>query len=260
LPQTLLCLPGICQNLNTNHQPLIDLYKKSRNITGIKRIHIASGVRYDLAAQSPEYIKKLVTYHVGGYLKIAPEHTEEEPLSKMMKPSMKAYDEFKILFDKYSKEAGKEQYLIPYFIAAHPGTTDEDMLNLALWLKKYDLRADQVQAFMPTPMSVATAMYYSERNPLKPIRRDSEQVGTAKNLKRRQIHKAFLRYHDPNNWPLLRQTLRYMGRTELIGSGKECLIPAESRREQHQSQFSNREKRFTTNHQGIPRHRKSKNH
>ena len=252
--------PGICQNLNTDHKPLINLYKKAREIEGIKRIHIASGVRYDLAAQDPEYIKELVTHHVGGYLKIAPEHTEEGPLSKMMKPSMKAYEEFKTLFEKYSKEAGKEQYLIPYFIAAHPGTTDEDMLNLALWLKKHDLRADQVQAFMPTPMSVATAMYYSERNPLKPIRKNSEQVGTAKSLKRRQLHKAFLRYHDPNNWPLLRQELRYMGRADLIGPGKECLIPGESRRERDnrgRTQNSPKGHRFTTNHQGIPRTRKS---
>lgn len=246
--------PGICQNLNTDHKPLIELYKKAREIEGIKRIHIASGVRYDLAAQSPEYIKELVTHHVGGYLKIAPEHTEEGPLSKMMKPSMKAYEDFKTLFEKYSREAGKEQYLIPYFIAAHPGTSDEDMLNLALWLKKHDLRADQVQAFMPTPMSVATAMYYSERNPLKPIRRNSEHVGTAKSLKRRQLHKAFLRYHDPNNWPQLRQALRYMGRSDLIGPGKEALVPAESHKERRQRQYQ-RGQQFTTNYQGIPRRR-----
>lgn len=258
--------PGICQNLNTDHKPLIELYKKAREIDGVKRIHIASGVRYDLAAKEPDYIKELVTHHVGGYLKIAPEHTEEGPLSKMMKPSMKAYDEFKVLFDKYSKEAGKEQYLIPYFIASHPGTTDEDMLNLAIWLKKHDLRADQVQGFMPTPMSVATAMYYSERNPLKPIRNNSEHVGTAKSPKRRQIHKAFLRYHDPNNWPLLRQTLRYMGKGELIGSGKDCLIPAETRRERENNKYQARSgnaagkgQRFTTNYQGIPR-KKDKNH
>lgn len=258
--------PGICQNLDTNHKPLIELYRKARDIEGIKRIHIASGVRYDLASQEPEYIKELVTHHVGGYLKIAPEHTEEGPLSKMMKPSMKAYEDFKVLFEKYSKEAGKEQYLIPYFIAAHPGTTDEDMLNLALWLKKNDLRADQVQAFLPTPMALSTAMYYSERNPLKPIRRNSEHVGTAKSLKRRKIHKAFLRYHDPDNWPLLRQTLRYMGRGELIGSGKECLIPAESRRERergainrtgNRNNAARRGQKFTTNHQGIPRVKKS---
>ena len=255
--------PGICQNLNTDHKPLISLYQKAREIEGVKRIHIASGVRYDLAATDPEYIKELVTHHVGGYLKIAPEHTEEGPLSKMMKPSMRAYDDFKQLFEKYSREAGKEQYIIPYFIAAHPGTTDEDMLNLALWLKANNFRTDQVQAFLPTPMSLATAMYYSERNPLKPIRKDSEQVGSAKSLKRRQLHKAFLRYHDPNNWPLLRQELRYMGRSDLIGSGKEQLIPAESHRERAATKRapagnSKNHQKFTTNYQGIPRQRDRK--
>lgn len=258
--------PNVCQNLNTDHGPLIDLYRKAREIEGIKRIHIASGVRYDLAAQDPRYIKELVTHHVGGYLKIAPEHTEEGPLSKMMKPSMKSYDDFKRLFEKYSKEAGKEQYLIPYFIAAHPGTTDEDMMNLALWLKENGFRADQVQAFLPTPMSLATAMYYSERNPLKPVKRDSEQVGTAKGMRRRRLHKAFLRYHDPENWPLLRQELRYMGRADLIGNRKEHLIPAESRNERADNRRGRnrrgagaaRGKQFTTNYQGIPRKRSPK--
>ncbi|MFT5447111.1 MAG: putative radical SAM protein YgiQ, partial [Gammaproteobacteria bacterium] len=141
--------PGICKNLNTNHTPLIKLYRRARALPGIKRVMIASGVRYDLAVESPEYVRELVTHHVGGYLKIAPEHISEGPLSKMMKPGIGTYDRFKELFERYSKEAGKEQYLIPYFIAAHPGTTDEDMLELALWLKSNDYRADQVQAFLP---------------------------------------------------------------------------------------------------------------
>ncbi|MGQ3030764.1 MAG: YgiQ family radical SAM protein, partial [Ferrovibrionaceae bacterium] len=140
--------PDICKNLNTDHSSLVQLYRKARAIPGIKKISIASGLRYDLAVRSPEYVKELVTHHVGGYLKIAPEHTEEGPLSKMMKPGMGSYDRFKALFDKYAKEAGKELYLIPYFIAAHPGTTDEDMMNLALWLKKNGFRADQVQTFL----------------------------------------------------------------------------------------------------------------
>ncbi|MGB3917520.1 MAG: YgiQ family radical SAM protein, partial [Thiothrix litoralis] len=139
--------PGICQNLNTDHTALKELYRTARNLPGIKKVLIGSGLRYDLAIRDPEYVKELVTHHVGGYLKIAPEHTEDAPLSKMMKPGIGAYDEFKRLFEKYTKEAGKEQYLIPYFIAAHPGTSDEDMLNLALWLKKNGFRADQVQAF-----------------------------------------------------------------------------------------------------------------
>ncbi len=203
--------PDICSNLNTDHAPLISLYRRARVLPGIKKVLVASGLRYDLAVKSPEYVKELVTHHVGGYLKIAPEHTEAGPLSKMMKPGMGAYDRFKELFDKYSKEAGKEQYLIPYFIAAHPGTTDEDMLQLALWLKRNGFRADQVQTFLPSPMAMATAMYHSGNNPLRKVTRTSEQVAIPKGLKVRRLHKAFLRYHDPENWPLLRDALQAHG-------------------------------------------------
>lgn len=221
--------PGICSNLNTNHDPLIHLYRKARSLKGIKRIFIASGLRYDLAVKSPAYIKELVTHHVGGYLKIAPEHTEDAPLDKMMKPGIGAYDAFKTLFEKFSKEAGKKQYLIPYFIAAHPGTSDEDMLNLALWLKQNHYKADQVQAFLPSPMATASAMYYSGRNPLKKISRVqakyTKTVFTPKRKKQRELHKAFLRYHDSNNWPILREALKAMGRSDLIGNGEHQLIP-----------------------------------
>ncbi len=217
--------PGICPNLNTSHESLIQLYRKGRALPGVKKILIGSGLRYDLAVQSPEYVKELVTHHVGGYLKIAPEHTEGGPLSKMMKPGIGSYDKFKQLFEKYSLEAGKKQYLIPYFIAAHPGTRDEDMMNLAVWLKKNGFRADQVQTFYPSPMATATAMYHSQKNPLRKISRDSESVDIVKGDKRRRLHKAFLRYHDANNWPLLREALKAMGRADLIGNGKHHLIP-----------------------------------
>ena len=217
--------PGICQNLNTNHDPLIQIYRHGRALPGIKKILIGSGVRYDLAVQDPEYVKELVQHHVGGYLKIAPEHTEPGPLGKMMKPGIGSYDKFKTLFDKFSAEAGKKQFLIPYFIAAHPGTTDEDMMQLALWLKKNGFRADQVQTFYPSPMATATAMYHSGKNPLHKITRDSEPVDIVRGDKRRRLHKAFLRYHDPNNWPLLREALKAMGRADLIGNGKQHLIP-----------------------------------
>jgi len=217
--------PSICVNLGTNHNPLIKLYRRAREIPGVKKILIQSGLRYDLAVRSPEYVKELVTHHVGGLLKIAPEHTETNVLSKMMKPGIGAYDEFKALFEKYSLEAGKKQYLIPYFIAAHPGTTDEDMLNLALWLKKNNFRLDQVQTFMPTPMAMASAMYHSRRNPLHKVTDESEEVFTPRTLKQRQAHKAFLRYYDPKNWPILRDTLRRMGRGDLIGTGERHLIP-----------------------------------
>ncbi|MBN1239029.1 MAG: YgiQ family radical SAM protein [Gammaproteobacteria bacterium] len=217
--------PGICPNLNTDHTPLIRLYRKARALPGIKKVLIASGVRYDLAVESPEYVRELAQHHVGGYLKIAPEAISEGPLSKMMKPGIGSYYRFKKLFDRYSKAAGKEQYLIPYFIAAHPGTTDEDMLELALWLKKNGFRADQVQAFLPGPMATATAMYHSGKNPLKRVARDSEDVPIPKGLKIRRLHKAFLRYHDPENWPMLRDALRRMGREDLIGNGKQHLVP-----------------------------------
>ena len=218
--------PGVCSNLNTDHAPLINLYRRARGLRGIKKILIASGVRYDLAIESPEYVKELATHHTGGYLKIAPEAIGEGPLSKMMKPGVGAYYRFKELFDRYSKEAGKEQYLIPYFIAAHPGTRDVDMLELAIWLKKNGFRADQVQAFLPSPMATATAMYHSSKNPLKRITRSSEEVVIPKGIKVRRLHKAFLRYHDPENWPVIRDALKRMGRADLIGNGKHHLIPA----------------------------------
>ncbi|MCT9812975.1 YgiQ family radical SAM protein [Acidovorax sp. Be4] len=221
--------PGICQNLTTNHDPLIKIYRRGRALKGIKKILIGSGLRYDLAVQSPEYVKELVQHHVGGYLKIAPEHTEQGPLTKMMKPGIGSYDKFKKMFEQFSEEAGKKQFLIPYFIAAHPGTSDEDMMNLAIWLKKSGFRADQVQTFYPSPMATATAMYHSGRNTLKRVRRtvlnEDESVDIVRGEKRRRLHKAFLRYHDPNNWPLLREALKTMGRADLIGNGKHHLIP-----------------------------------
>ena len=217
--------PDICKNLNTDHSSLVQLYRKARAVPGVKKIHIASGLRYDLAVRNPEYVKELVTHHVGGYLKIAPEHTERGPLDKMMKPGIGTYDRFKKMFEKFSREAGKEQYLIPYFIAAHPGTTDEDMMNLALWLKRNGFRADQVQAFYPSPMATATAMYHSGKNPLRKVTYKSDGVNIVKSEQQRRLHKAFLRYHDPKGWPMLREALERMGRADLIGNGKHQLIP-----------------------------------
>jgi uncharacterized radical SAM protein YgiQ len=218
--------PDICKNLDTNHDALIQLYRKARELPGVKKVMVASGVRYDLAVKSPAYIRELVEHHVGGYLKIAPEHTESGPLSKIMKPGIGSYDRFKQLFDAAARAAKKEYYLIPYFIAAHPGTTDEDMMNLALWLKRNKYRADQVQTFLPSPMALSTAMYHSGFDPLKPVRRGaSEKVEAVKGLRQRRLHKAFLRYHDPENWPMLREALKAMGRADLIGPGKHQLVP-----------------------------------
>ncbi|WP_344933561.1 YgiQ family radical SAM protein [Zhongshania borealis] len=242
--------PSICKSLNTDQTPLIDLYRDVRELTGVKKVLIASGLRYDLAIETPEYVKELVTHHVGGYLKIAPEHSEEGPLSKMMKPDMSSYDKFKAMFDKYSKQAGKEQYLIPYFIAAHPGTTDKDMMNLAMWLKGNSFRADQVQAFYPSPMANATAMYYSGKNPLKKVSRTSEDVVSAKGLKQRRLHKALLRYHDPEGWPSIREALLAMGRKDLIGYGKKHLVPP--RQPVNWTPKHGKGRRVLTQHTGLP--------
>ena len=256
--------PGICPNLNTDHSALTQLYREARHLKGIKKILIASGLRYDLAVEDPEYVKELVTHHVGGYLKIAPEHTEDGPLSKMMKPGIGSYNRFKQLFEKFSREAGKEQYLIPYFIAAHPGTTDEDMLNLALWLKQSGFRADQVQAFYPSPMATATAMFHTTRNPLHKVSYKSETVASVRDPAQRKLHKAFLRYHDPNNWPLLREALKKMGRADLIGNGKQQLIPKDQpddtksycapRRKNSAATHQRRTKgkKILTRHTGLP--------
>ncbi|HLW04080.1 MAG TPA: YgiQ family radical SAM protein, partial [Azoarcus sp.] len=217
--------PGICEHLGTDHAPLISLYRKARAIPGVKRVTVGSGLRYDLAVRSPEYVKELVTHHVSGLLKIAPEHTEKATLSKMMKPGIGTYDAFRKMFDKYSKEAGKKQHLVPYFIAAHPGSTDEDMVNLALWLKQNGFRPDQVQTFMPTPMALATTMYYSRRNPLRKVSQNSETVETARAGKVRKFHKALLRWHDAENWPLIREGLKALGRADLIGRRPDQLVP-----------------------------------
>jgi len=255
--------PGICPNLKTDHSALTQLYRDTRKLPGVKKVLIASGLRYDLAVKDPEYVRELVTHHVGGQLKIAPEHTETGPLSKMMKPGIGSYDEFKKLFDKYSKAAGKEQYLIPYFIAAHPGTTDEDMLNLALWLKRNGFTADQVQAFYPSPMATATAMYHSGKNPLRKVTYKSDEVQRVKTPQQRKLHKALLRYHDPNNWEMLRSALRKMGRADLIGDGESHLVPttqpksgpgyrAARRKNTEQAHRRRTGKKILTQHTGLP--------
>jgi uncharacterized radical SAM protein YgiQ len=246
--------PGICPNLDTDHSALIELYRAAREAPGVKKVLVASGVRYDLASEDPRYVEELVTHHVGGYLKIAPEHLAEGPLSKMMKPGMGSYDRFKALFERASKKAGKKQYLIPYFIAAHPGTTDRDMLELALWLKANGFKADQVQTFLPSPMATATAMYHTGKNPLHKVGETSEEVVIPRGQKVRTLHKAFLRYHDPENWPLLRRALRDMGRTDLIGSGPQHLIPWKQPPAGSGGEGGERTtpgKRFNTQHTGV---------
>jgi uncharacterized radical SAM protein YgiQ len=249
--------PDICKHMDTDHTPTIELYKKARDVKGVKKILIASGVRYDLAVEDPRYVKELVTHHVGGYLKIAPEHTEDGPLSKMMKPGMGAYDKFKELFDKYSKEAGKKQYLIPYFISAHPGTKDEDMVNMALWLKSNDFKLDQVQNFYPSPMANATTIYHTEMNSLRNIKNNTEQVAVPKGARQRRLHKAILRYHDPAGWPMIREALKKMGKANLIGKGPNCLVPEEGRNEKAARGKGGKGRAALTRHTGFSQFKKA---
>jgi len=258
--------PKQCHKLDTDHKQLIDLYRAARKVKGVKKVMVASGVRYDLAVNSPEYVRELAEHHVGGYLKIAPEHTEKQTLDLMMKPGMDSYYRFKQMFEEASRKAGKKQYIIPYFISAHPGTTDEDMLNLALWLKHNDYKCDQVQNFYPTPMCNATAMYHAETSPLKRVAyKKREPLFVAKGERKRRLHKAFLRYHDPANWPLLRDALQQMGKAQLIGDKPGCLVSAAGREQSKQTPAQRRRSgrhganRFATKHTGQPPAAKSGN-
>jgi uncharacterized radical SAM protein YgiQ len=215
--------PGVCENLQTDHGPLIDLMREVRQEEGIKHVFIASGVRYDLAERSPEYVKELAAHHVGGQLSVAPEHVSPRVLEKMKKPGIESFERFQTMFACASEEAGKEQYDIPYFISGHPGSTLEDMVDLALWLKKNGKRPRQVQDFIPTPMAVATTMYYSGIDPLK-----MEPVYTARGLREKRLQKALLLYWNPEHWPMAREALEQAGRKDLIGRGPAALVPPES--------------------------------
>lgn len=231
----LSCLyPDVCKNMDTDQMKAIYLYRKVRELPGIKKIVISSGVRLDLAILDKRYIRELVNFHVGGYLKIAPEHTEVGPLRCMKKPGMETYNRFVELFQMYTKEAGKEQYIIPYFISAHPGTTNLDMINLARWLKKHNFRVDQVQNFYPTPMAISTTMYYTGFDPTEKILKDHQPIYSVMGEIKRRVQKAILRYHDPENWDLIRNVLHELKLDELIGNKAECLVPKEERKVYHQ--------------------------
>lgn len=219
------CLfPNVCKFLNTNHSETISLYQKVRQIPGIKRLFIGSGIRLDLAIHDPKYIKELVTYHVSGNLKVAPEHTEKTTLTYMRKPDIKTYDDFEVYFKNFSNECCKKQQIIPYFIAAHPGTNNLDMVNLALWLKKHNLKVDQVQTFYPTPLSNSTTMYYSGYDPGHKITDNSEEIFCVRGERARKVQKAILRYHDPENWDMIRTVLKELHLEKYIGNSPNCLI------------------------------------
>ncbi|MBI3599270.1 MAG: YgiQ family radical SAM protein, partial [Nitrospinae bacterium] len=212
--------PKICKFMDTDHTPQIKLLRKARNMDGIKKVFIASGVRYDLALKSPEYIKELVCHHVGGHLKAAPEHTSKRVLNLMKKPEIEIFKEFKKYFDRFNRECGKEQYIVPYFISSHPGSDLKDMIDLALFLKREGYRLQQSQDFIPTPMTLATAMYYTGYDPIT-----LKKVYCARTTKEKRLQKALMRFYDPHNYYLVKEALIQAGRGDLIGYGKDKLIP-----------------------------------
>ncbi|CAN5799845.1 YgiQ family radical SAM protein [soil metagenome] len=214
--------PGICENLVTDHAPLVSLLKKVRAEKGIKKVFIASGVRYDLAERSPEFIRELAEHHTGGQLSVAPEHNDPDVLMKMKKPPVDSYERFAQAFCQASEDAGKDQYLVPYFISGHPGSTLKDTVALALWLKERNMRPRQIQDFIPTPMAMATTMYHTGIDPLT-----GQDVYTARDLREKRMMKALLFYWDEQHWPLAREALRKAGRSDLIGKGAHCLVPPE---------------------------------
>lgn len=212
--------PGICENLVTDHGPLLDLLRRVREEPGVKKVFLASGVRYDLAERSPEFVRELARHHTGGQLSVAPEHSKKEVLDKMKKPGVESYERFAETFRCASEAAGKDQYLVPYFISGHPGSTLADMVDLAVWLKRQGLRPRQVQDFIPTPMSMATCMYYTGLDPFT-----REPVYTAKDLRDKRLQKALLLYWDPAHHDEAREALLLAGRGDLIGARPHCLVP-----------------------------------
>jgi hypothetical protein len=218
--------PKICKLLGTDHGPLVDLMKKSRDIPGVRKVHVASGVRMDLAQLSPEYMKELAAHHVGGTLKVAPEHTDPEVLRLMKKPVIEDYSGFDTMFRESAAQAGKKLTTVPYFIASHPGSDIHAMINLALFLKRNGYRPDQVQDFIPAPFDIATCMYYTGIDPMT-----GEEVHVDRQLKDRKLQRALLQFFKPENYFAVRDALLKAGRGELIGSGCDCLIPSKPPRE-----------------------------
>ena len=215
--------PKVCENLITDHDPLVKLMRKVRTEPGIKKVFIASGVRYDLAEKSPSFIRELAEHHTGGQLSVAPEHTNEDVLRHMKKPAIQSYERFARAFCQASEKAGKEQYLVPYFIVGHPGSTFADTIELALWLKQNGMRPRQVQEFIPTPMAIATTMYFTGIDPLT-----GETVPVVRDLRDKKRLKALLYWWDEDKWPLAREALIAAGRRDLIGRRPGCLVPPRS--------------------------------
>jgi len=213
--------PKVCKLLGTDHGPLIDLMRRSREVPGIETVYVASGIRMDLAQKSPEYMAELAAHHVGGHLKVAPEHTDANVLRVMKKPDSSDFLGFARAFQQASTAAGKKQYVVPYFIASHPGSDLNAMIDLAVFLKQNGYRPDQVQDFIPAPFDIATCMYHTGLDPFT-----GEEVYIAKHLRDRKLQRALMQFFKPENYFMVREALLKAGRGDLVGNGCDCLIPA----------------------------------
>jgi len=231
--------PKICKLLGTDHGPLIQLMKEARETPGVKKVLVASGIRMDLARRSPEYMRELARHHVGGRLKVAPEHTDPHVLDKMRKPSNDDFEQFTEIFNEESAKAGKKQYIVPYFIASHPGSDLDAMIDLAVFLKRNGYRPDQVQDFIPAPFDVATAMFYTGIDPFT-----KKPVHVAKALRDRKLQRALMQFFKPANYFEVREALRQAGRTDLIGNDCESLIPPTPPREALEARRKDANARF----------------
>ena len=218
--------PTICKCLGTSHAPLVDLMQKARKVPGVSKVLVASGIRMDLARLSPEYMTQLTAHHVGGRLKVAPEHVDPKVLAAMKKPTHDTFEDFAEKFTKANDAAGKKQFIVPYFIASHPGSDLDAMIRLAVFLKEHGYKPDQVQDFIPSPMDLATAMYYTGRNP-----ETGEEMPIARGLRERKMQRALLQFFKPENYFEVREALLKARRQDLIGDGKGKLIPAQPPRE-----------------------------
>jgi uncharacterized radical SAM protein YgiQ len=221
--------PKVCKLLGTDHAPLVDLMRRARNQKGIRKVLIASGIRMDLARRDRTYLKELATHHVGGHLKVAPEHTDPGVLGLMKKPGPDDFLQFDRRFREESARAGKQQYLVPYYIASHPGSDVAEMIDLAVFLKQNGYRPDQVQDFIPSPFDIAACMYHTGLDPMT-----MKPVTVAKNLADRKVQRALLQFFKPENYFVVRRTLLRAGRKDLIGSGRHCLVPSTPPPEAHE--------------------------
>ncbi len=239
--------PTICKLLGTDHGPLVELMKESREIKGVKKVLVASGIRMDLARRSPEYMRELAQHHVGGHLKVAPEHVDPEVLMKMRKPANDDFEKFAEVFDRESKRAGKKQYIVPYFIASHPASDLDAMIHLAAFLKQSGYQPDQVQDFIPAPFDVATAMYYTGLDPFT-----KKPVHVARQLRDRKLQRALMQFFKPENYFEVREALQRANRTDLIGDGCDALIPSRPPREALQKRRADANQRFSGNYVHTP--------